>query len=307
MTLVWRLLKYIPPGMLVLVKRFTGARCRMWVREVFGGTYRSIPDRIVRITDGRKFHIGPDCIYWPLHIGLDFEPEATAMVRRLVRPGDTVVDAGANYGWYTTLLAELVGNSGHVHAFEPVPTTYTRLTEHVEINHLEKRVSAIHAAIGKEPGEMEIHLFAGLSHSRASLSTLGFTTSNTFLTPVIPLDRYLDTRGVQKVDFLKCDVEGSELMVLQGAQSLLDKPEAPMILIELNHETCEAFSYKTTDLWRYLQKHGYDHFYEIDAMNHLRRVFTEAEIEKINLLLCGKGLRIETQMASGRTFPQAAA
>src|ERR1700687_1672184 len=147
MSFPWTLLKYVPPGLLRAVKRHTSSRFRFWLREHAGGSYTSIPDSIVRIADGRQFHVGPDMIYWPLHIGVDLEPEATSIVRRIIRPGDVVIDVGANFGWYTTLLAELVGESGHVYSFEPVPAAHDRLVENVRLNQSDRRVKVVRSAV----------------------------------------------------------------------------------------------------------------------------------------------------------------
>ncbi len=240
-------------------------------------------------------------------MGLEFEPEATSIVRLLVRPGDQVVDAGANYGWYTTLFAQLTGPSGHVYSFEPVPTTYARLTEHIQLNNFGDRATATPTALGSEPGEAEIHVFDKLSHSRSSLSTLDQGSYKTFQIPVVDLDTHLQKQGIEKIDFLKCDVEGSELLVFKGARNLLKSDDAPTILVELNDETSEAFGYKVADLWNFLKENGYDHFYEIPSKNNIRRVKLQIEVEKLSLLLACKSDRIEKRIAISHESVRAAA
>jgi len=277
------------------------------MREHFGGSYRAIPDEMITITDGRTFHIGPDCIYWPIYMGLEFEPEATSIVRKLVRPGDKVVDAGANYGWYTTLFAQLAGRSGHVYAFEPVPTTHQRLVEHIQLNDLEDCVTALSSALGTERGKAAIHIFESLSHSRSSLSRLEEDSFKTIHVPIVDLDTYLETQGENKIDFLKCDVEGSELLVFKGAHKLLKSDDAPSILVELNGETSEAFGYKVADLWIFLKENGYDHFYEISSKNNIRRVESQSKVENLALLLACKGDQIEKRMAMPRASKPLAA
>jgi len=303
---VWKLLRFVPGGLLGFAKRSTSSKFRLWVRENFGGSHKSIPDKVVTLSDGRKIHIGPDYIYWPIHLGLDFEPEATSVVRRVVQPGDTVLDIGANYGWYTTLFAQLVGDTGHVHAFEPVPSTFERLTEHLQINHFLDRVFSNRSAVGENVGEIDIHVFEELSHSRSSISILDQDRFTSFKAPITDVDAYLETHSTTKVDFLKCDVEGSELMVLKGAQQLLQSTEAPVVLIELNDETSEAFGYTTSDIESYLREMGYDHFYGIDKVDEVRRVVTQEDIVKLPILLCAKGDRIEARMASSHVLGKAA-
>jgi FkbM family methyltransferase len=297
MNFAWKMLRYVPSPIMYAVKRHTSATARLRARELFGGSYRTIPDKIVTLPDGRRFHIGPDYIYWPIFMGLEFEPEATEIVRKLVRSGEMVVDAGANYGWYTTLFAELVGSTGRVYAFEPVPPTFARLREHLVLNGYEERVVATRSAVGAEQGDVQVHVFDNLSHARSSLSALDQTCYKTHFARSIDLDSFLQSCGVDQVDFIKCDVEGSELNVLQGACEILKRSDAPIILVELNDETSAAFGYRPADIWRFLASKGYDRFYAIQSKHNIRPVVAEAEVAKVNLLLCGKGDRIEKRLA----------
>src|SRR5581483_5730023 len=132
MMLLWRLLRFLPPGWSTFIKRHSSSGLRFWLRQHLGADYAAIPDQVCTVPDGRRFHIGPDWAYWPLYMGMEHEPEATSAARQLVRPGDVVIDVGANYGWFTTLFAQAVGPTGHVYAFEPVPATYERLLEHLD-------------------------------------------------------------------------------------------------------------------------------------------------------------------------------
>jgi FkbM family methyltransferase len=288
MKLGWKLLKFVPPGIDVFVKRHTSSDFRLWVREYFGGSARSIPDRIVQVKDGRRIHIGPDYIYWPIYIGSEFEPEASSIVRRLLRPGDTVVDAGANYGWYSTLSAQLVGDEGRVHAFEPVPLTYQRLVEHVDINGYRERVTTVQSALGVRDGTVRIHVFDNLSHSRSSLLPLDQNAFAACDVPLTNLNAYLKNADVSRVDFLKCDVEGSELSVFRGAGEYLGSVDAPIVMVELNHETSAAFDYTVDDLINYLRDLGYNSFYAIEGTDRIVQLRENREIESHGLVLCGK-------------------
>ncbi len=297
MNLTWQLIRRsVPRDMKTLIVRLTSQKFRWWARDLLGGGPQSISDRIVRVADGRQFHIGQDYIYLPLHQGEEFEPDATSVVRQLVAAGDTVIDVGANYGWYTTLLAQCVGTGGRVVAFEPVPSTYERLLEHLELNGIEGRVAAIRSAVGKSMGEVTMHVFDQLSHSRSSISPLNRDKHRKLSAPIIDLDTFLRQQRIEKVDFVKCDVEGAELFVLQGGDRLFRSADAPIVLIELNDETSEAFGYTKLDLWRHLQQLGYDHFYGIEPVGRVRRVAACERIRSLDLLLACKGDRIQTHL-----------
>ncbi|HQZ83190.1 MAG TPA: hypothetical protein PLR83_08220 [Pyrinomonadaceae bacterium] len=63
----------------------------------------------------------------------EYEPAISAIAKRLIRKGDICLDVGANFGWYTTMMAMLAGPDGEVHSFEPVPTTYRQLERNVAL------------------------------------------------------------------------------------------------------------------------------------------------------------------------------
>src|SRR5206468_2625333 len=261
---MWSLLRLLPPSLLTFIKRHTPARLRFAIRQSLGADYRSIPDKVTAAPDGRLFHIGPDPIYWAIYHGLEYEPEATGIVRAILRDGDIVVDIGANTGWYTTLCAQLVGPDGHVYAFEPVPSTRARLDENIALNHLSQRVTVIEKAVGSVPGgTATIHLFDDRSPALASLAPIGTFEFVPVPVAVTTLAEFATDHGVRRIDFLKCDVEGAELEVLKGARPLLIGPDAPLILIELNAETSRAFGHTKQDLMRLLEEVGYRRFFDI--------------------------------------------
>jgi FkbM family methyltransferase len=300
MRMLWRLLRFVPPGVLTFVKHHTGSKLRFWLRQKLGADYRSIPDRIQSVPDGRKFHIGPDFIYWGIYMGVGFEPEATNILGNLVKAGQTVVDVGANFGWYTTLFSRCVGSTGRVHAFEPVPTTYERLQENLGLNQLQDFVSATRSAVGEAPGQAKMHIFKNLSSANASMSALDQKEYDVVEAPIIRLDDYLKDNGVRHVDFLKVDVEGAELMVLKGARGLLAAPDAPLIMVEINDETSKAFGFRKEEIWDLLVELGYGSFYEIAGKEKLRRVADRGQLETLDLLLCAKGKALEDRLAGSK-------
>ena len=298
MKALWSSLKYFPPGLLSGIKQPSSARLRLWIRETFGGSYTSIPDRIQSVPDGRCFHIGPDLVYWPLYTGLGFEPEATHVLRHLLRAGDVSVDVGANFGWYTTLFAQLCPQ-GRVYAYEPVPETFGRLVETLALNEMRGNVTAVQAAVSDAAGTCSIFTFEKSSaySSLSSLGEFGEKSQKAVEVPKVRLDQHLSGQGVSHVDFLKCDAEGSELMVLRGARGFLGAPDAPMIFIELNEPAFRAFGYGRDDVRQLLSSHGYDRFYEIVSARELRPLHTPQAFALAGSALCAKGNTVVERLA----------
>jgi FkbM family methyltransferase len=297
MMLLWRTLGFLPTEAVTFIKRHSSPRLRFWLRQHLGADYAAIPDQIWTVADGRRFHIGPDWAYWALYMGLDHEPEITSVVSHLIRPGDVVVDVGANFGWYTTQFAGLVGPSGAVYAFEPVPATFERLLEHLELNALGDHVTAVRAAVSDSAGQATVYVFKSQSDGCASLTLMDGREHKAIQAPLIRLDEYLDEVHVERVDFLKIDVEGSELAVLKGCERLLRRPDAPMLLVEVNDATSGAFGITRRDIWAHLVGLGYDHFYDVVGPRRLERITACDELGGLNLL-CAKARRIEERLAA---------
>jgi FkbM family methyltransferase len=298
---VWRLLRLMPPPFLTFVRRNTSPRLRFAIRQRFGADYHAIPDKVVAAPDGRRFHVGPDPIYWAIYQGLEYEPEATGLLRRLVQPGDVVADVGANIGWYSTLCASLVGATGHVFAFEPVPRTRAKLAEHLALNGVQDRVTIVGKAVGATGARSgTIHVFDDQSAALSSMSSLGASRFTTVSVDVISLDEFMATQNGRRLALLKCDVEGAELDVINGAQGLLSGSEAPFILIELNRDTLQSFGHTKADIMQTLQRFGYTQFFDVASASTLRRLRHIKELSSMDLMLCGKSPYLDGRILEGR-------
>ena len=216
---------------------------------------------IVTSRDGRKFHIRvEDRMARSVLLFGEHEPFETRAVSQVVRKGDVVIDAGGGIGWYTTLFSRLVGEDGSVHTFEPVPTTFEKLRRNCRLNRCHRNVVLNRLALGRESGPAEIHVFAGLPDGHASLSTLGRTDGVAYACTKITLDEYLQQRGIDHVDFVKCDVEGSEMAVLEGSASLLSDEGRPMWLMEIAPERCVCMGHTASEVVSRLRSFGYEVF-----------------------------------------------
>jgi FkbM family methyltransferase len=154
-----------------------------------------------------------------------FEPEQTALVETLVKPGETVVDLGAHIGYYTLLFSRLVGASGRVVAFEPSPDSCGILRRNVTSNGL-ANVSIVNAAAGASSRSGVLHLSANpLDHH-----TEGQAGGSTVPIEVVALDSYLAPPAT--IDFVKMDIQGAEPAALAGMERLLARSPNARILTE---------------------------------------------------------------------------
>lgn len=278
-------IRYLPAGTMRRIRGVIGPRLADWAVQRVA---RSIPRKLVRVPDGRQFRVGPDPIFFRICGGGEFEPQETAAVRKLVRPGDCVLDVGANIGWYATLCSQLVGPKGLVFAFEPVAESFEYLEEHLRLNHCLENTIAIPAAVGSTTGSVEIHVFHGLSLARASVAANVGSPMRSHIVPRVTIDAFIAEKGVARVDFLKCDVEGCEVDVLGGAMRLLTCDEAPVLLIELNSETGKASGFGPADVWSMLQSCGYRAFFRLGSNAEFIPVKNAEDLALAPNLICMK-------------------
>ncbi len=214
--------------------------------------------------DGNRFQLtfpedsGSESIYF----SGTFETGTSSVVRRILRRSDVVFDIGANIGWYTILAGKVVAQ-GKCHAFEPVPWIFEKLRQNCKLNALDEKTILNQLALGSEEGTSEIHSFKGLPQGHSSLSRLGRRDYRATPVKMTTLDKYVETRGVRKIDLIKMDVEGGEREVLRGAESVFDFDPPPLWIIEMNDEAATHFGHSPSDLLRFLQAHGRYTFHRV--------------------------------------------
>jgi FkbM family methyltransferase len=195
----------------------------------------------------------------------EYEEPSARVFSRLVRPGDTVIDAGANFGWYTALFATLVGPRGAVHAFEPVAAIAALAADTIRINGIASTACVRVEGLGSERGEFTVHTFAGLPLGHASASDLGRPDANPVVCSITTLDAYAAEAGLEEVSFLKADVEGHERDVFVGARGVLNRDQ-PLVAFEINAECLGPRGLAPADVLEALLSCGYTHVWAISAV-----------------------------------------
>lgn len=215
---------------------------------------------VITADDGRRFCIDPrDPQY---HMGLldlgTFEPEETNIVTGSVTEGHIAVDAGANYGWYTTLLSRLVGSRGSVYAFEAMPSTALVLRQNCRLNKCEN-VTILNCALGDRVGQTTIYDHQGHASGDASLFPIVKEQGHSYPCEMDTLDNIFQKLNLKRCDFIKCDVEGAELMVLKGAPYVL-RTYQPTILLEINPSVLQRSGTDGVEILEEIRRHGHYSF-----------------------------------------------
>lgn len=168
----------------------------------------------------------------------DLDPKVSWVCKQIVAPGHVVCDIGANIGLVTMLLSTLVGPGGHVYAFEPNPTPFDSLQSAISRNQ-RSNVTALQIALGAKSEVCNLSI-PNLNSGAASLRTSSdLQTTRSIPVNVRTLDEVAIQYGIEKIQFMKIDVEGFESEVLQGCSHILKMSPPDAILFEMNDHPAE--------------------------------------------------------------------
>lgn len=212
---------------------------------------------IVEPLKGIRIHLrntGGDFSYLTVH---DFarhgEPEVFS---NYLQEGMTVLDIGANLGVYALYFARCVGQMGRVFAFEPVPTTFARLKEHIALNNA-ANIFPVPFALSDREGSMKMWVDE-IQHAGSSFYVRS-AESELLEVPVTTVDLFVQREGIKRVDAIKIDVEGAELAVIRGADRTLRR-DKPLLMVEINEATLTAAGTTPEELFATIVDYGYDAF-----------------------------------------------
>ncbi|HZW57363.1 MAG TPA: FkbM family methyltransferase [Nitrososphaerales archaeon] len=161
------------------------------------------------------------------------EPCVTEVFRRITKKGMTVLDIGANIGWYTMLGSSLVGTNGKVIAVEPEPTNFEMLSKSVELNRIEN-VNLLNACVAQSAGKVKLFL----SPSNRGGHSIMYKTGRYVESEAITVDQIVAKFG--SIDIVKIDAESAEPMILAGASRLLDEDLPLHIIMEYSPQAWKA-------------------------------------------------------------------
>jgi FkbM family methyltransferase len=200
-----------------------------------------------------------------------FEPASTAAARKLVRPGARVFDVGAHSGYFSLLFARLAGDSGAVHAFEPVPETAGRLRANLARNPaLGTTVRVWELALSDREGRLRLNVAGaantGASHVAPVAEVEDPWRREAGVARAIEVecrtgDSIWRELGRPEVGLVKIDVEGHEIHVLRGMREMLATGR-PFVLTEVRDRMLRAAGGSRAGLFDLMQSLGfvsYDH------------------------------------------------
>lgn len=184
-----------------------------------------------------------------------FCPEILQVLQMLVRPGDTVLDIGAQVGYFSLHVARLVSSTGRVYCFEPDPRSFAILDRAIRLSRIDW-IKSFQTALSPREGTMEFYLSPTLGWStgvkNSHLEDLQQVSVRT-----VPLD-LLVSRGEipSRIRLAKIDVEGFEMEVLRGMRNVL-ATSRPLLILEINLQMLYAQGTSPSEIVRFLESFEY--------------------------------------------------
>lgn len=231
--------------------------------------------------NGFRFLLLPeDAISSVVLSGKPWEPHCLEIMRRFVKEGDTVLDAGANFGFHALHLSRQVGKQGKVFAFEPQRIVFQQLCFHLFLNQA-FNVWAYPLALASGFGRTTISELHETEIRNIGATPVGQGSTNV---DVVPLDHFQP----EKFSFLKVDIQGCETSFLKGALSIL-KSNRPLMFIEIEENWLRRLGSSSKEL--------------IEALFALDYVLLKIETEWPTDHLCVAKERKEEVLQTLQDFP----
>ncbi|HEY2881364.1 MAG TPA: FkbM family methyltransferase [Pirellulales bacterium] len=183
-----------------------------------------------------------------------YEPELL-LLEQFLEPGMVFVDGGANTGVFSFTAARMVGPEGHVFTFEPGSTCFHALERSKKLNGF-NQIHLAQQALSDHSGTARLYHHLGQENA----FTLGVDENAPYdEVSIVSLDEVAKQQNLERVDFIKLDVEGAEELVLRGAQNVL-KRWRPVVLFEINLDAARRMKLAPDGACELLHSLGYELF-----------------------------------------------
>jgi FkbM family methyltransferase len=188
-----------------------------------------------------------------------WEPETWRVVEQHLQSGTTFVDVGAHIGYYSLKAAWRAGSKGHVIAIEPNPDTVRKLQDNIRASGA-SNITVVPVACADSEATLDFFSSWPNNTGESSLYRARASQEGNSIIPVRvrarPLDAILKDLGISRVDVVKIDVEGAELLVLKGAQETLARYH-PILIVELWGDLPKEMGANSAEITEFLRSHGY--------------------------------------------------
>ncbi len=192
-----------------------------------------------------------------------YDPNLVTVIKALLPTDGVFIDVGANMGYCSLLMSRTVGEDGKIFAIEPSERDFLRLVDNVSLNKL-SNVGVYRLAISDGYGRVKVSI---APEERSSLNTLGTAFSNKGIEELrseeviaTTLDRFTEQEGIDRIDVIKMDIEGSEFKALRGAKESIERYR-PTLIVGVNKNSLNANGSSIEDVVSTLKEFRYKIYY----------------------------------------------
>jgi FkbM family methyltransferase len=186
----------------------------------------------------------------------DYECDVRFPMQNFVHENSICYDIGANIGYWTLYLSEIVGSSGRVYAFEPMSKNLKLLQKNIKDSDISHIVEIVPIGLGNRKGNLKIYI--PLDPGSASIAPESDNDSFEEIL-VETIDEIWKSHGYPKVDFVKMDIEGSEPFVLEGGHQFFSELR-PVVVCEANSRKLEPLDRTCNEIFEMFNSWNYDAF-----------------------------------------------
>jgi FkbM family methyltransferase len=185
----------------------------------------------------------------------DYEKFEKNMIRTIAKKSKVIFDIGANIGFYSILMSKISPES-LIYAFEPIKDVFNDCLNNIAINGL-TNIFAHEICISNLSGEITMFCDKEFTQKTSICNITNSNQAKEIKVKTTTLDSFCDQQNIKSVDFIKCDVEGAEKLVMDGGLKVIENSK-PIILFELLRKWSAKFGYCPNDVLFKLQEIGYE-------------------------------------------------
>lgn len=195
-----------------------------------------------------------------LYLFGNYESQTIKFLKKYIHKGNYIFDVGANIGYMSLLFSKFTGPEGKIFAFEPETNNFSMLQKNILLNNV-NNIFSYKVACSENEEELKLYLSEGINKGQHTLLKVHQENEQFEIVKTIKLDDFFALNHLDRIDLIKIDVEGAELEVLKGMDSILTN-YAPILVIEVVSSILAKRNLTAKDFCLFLKKYNY-HPYKI--------------------------------------------
>lgn len=216
----------------------------------------------------RRFYF-PEKFSWDWKLEMlsgQYEKDTTALFKKIILPGMTVIDIGAHIGYYTSLFAKLTGPAGKVYAFEADPDNFKLLEKNTSRY---KNVIRVPEAVSGQSGFVK---FYKIKDSTGCHSVIPSANAEEISVPAVSLDDFVGRNNL-KIDAIKIDIEGGEPLAFTGMEKLFSQTDKLALVMEFSPPALKSAGINPLEFLKKIKNCGFS----------VSQIFAKAETKILSL------------------------